>query len=116
MRGLNRVIISGSVDGDVQFSKTSGGFDFCSFFVASDRPGSQGTVVTCRAKISVYAETLIVLCQTALADGVYVIIEGELMSRNDGDSLSVRARDIVCQPDLYSEGESYERTRSGSRS
>lgn len=96
MRGVNRVVISGNVTGRYRFHDTHSGTAACTFTIASDRHSSDG-VVTCYAKINVYAPGLVELCRGRLKKGDYLIVEGELMNRRDrGTELTeVRAREVV---------------------
>lgn len=94
MKGVNKVLVSGNVTSDINFSRTRSGLEVCSFVVCSERSGG-----TYRAypKINVYLEKLVEMCRSRLSKGTYVIVEGELMNR-DGRSeelTEVRARDIV---------------------
>lgn len=91
MRGINKVIVSGNVSEDVQFIQTSGSKEqtLCTFFIASDRH-TQGHVVTAWVKVNVYIDALVKLCKARMHKGVYVLVEGELMSRGE-----VRARELI---------------------
>lgn len=97
MRGINKVIVSGNVSGDVQFLQ--GARDQCTFCLASDRH-AQGQVVTAWIRVNVYIEALVKLCRSRLNKGTYVVVEGELMSRGE-----VRARELIF---LKNEGRGYE--------
>lgn len=92
MRGVNKIVISGSVSRDVKYVKTRSGVDVCTFGLTSERGAHK-----VYAKINVYMDWLVGLCKETLGVGDYVIVEGELMNR-DGRSealTEVRARDIV---------------------
>lgn len=96
MKGINKVVVSGNVTGDIAFAKTRSGVEVCSFVMCSERTSSKGAHKA-YPKINVYLENLVALCRNRLSKGCYVIVEGELMNR-DGRSeelTEVRARDIV---------------------
>lgn len=96
MRGINKVILSGNVAGNITFGEMSGGSDALSFSVASDRKSS-GATITAWVKINVYQEALVRICRTRLLKGGYVLVEGELMNRDGqhGELTEVRAREII---------------------
>ena len=95
MRGINKVIISGNVAGNINFGEVKGG-SALSFSVASDRKAN-GSTITAWVKINVYHEALVRICRTRLLKGGYVLIEGELMNREGqhGELTEVRAREII---------------------
>ena len=97
MRGINRVVVSGNSTNKIQFSRTSNGSEVCTFTLASDRPGSNGSTVSAFVKINVYSGGLVDVCRTRLTKGVYVLVEGELMNRDGqmGELMEVRARDLI---------------------
>lgn len=96
MRGINKVIISGNVAGNIHFAEIPGGSAALSFSVASDRKAN-GSTITAWVKINVYQEALVRICQTRLLKGGYVLVEGELMNRDGqhGELTEVRAREII---------------------
>jgi single-stranded DNA-binding protein len=97
VRGINRVIISGNVSARIQYARTGNGSEVCTFTLASDRPGSNGAVISAFIKCNVYSPGLVDVCKRKLAKGVYVIVEGELMNRDGqiGELTEVRARDVI---------------------
>jgi single-stranded DNA-binding protein len=101
MRGINRVIISGNVGGQMSFKATGNGSAACSFFLASDRHSSGGAVVSAWVKINAYGDNFVRICRSRLEKGVYVLVEGELMNRDGpqlGELVEVRAREIIFLP------------------
>lgn len=96
MRGINKVIISGNVGGNIAFNQTPSGTDACSFQVASDRHTQTG-MITAWVKINAYGENLVRLCRGRLSKGQYVLVEGELMNRDGvhGELTEVRAREVI---------------------
>jgi single-stranded DNA-binding protein len=99
MRGINRVIISGNVTGEANFSTLGNGTRASSFTLASDRH-SRGDVITAYVRINVYIDALTDMIRERLRKGDYVIVEGELMNRNgiQEELTEVRAREIVFLP------------------
>ncbi len=100
MRGINRVTISGNVGGQISFAPTGSGVAACSFFIASDRYTSSGTVVSAWVKINVYGDKFVGICRPRLEKGCYVLVDGELMNR-DGrfeELVEVRAHEIIFLP------------------
>jgi single-strand DNA-binding protein len=97
MRGLNKVIISGNVSGDINFSELPSGDPALSFSLASDRRAGDGGQVTVWARVNVYIAPLIDICRKRLKKGGYVLIDGELMNREGvhGKLTEVRAREII---------------------
>ena len=97
-RGINRVLVSGNAIDDARFLETGGGAKCATFRVVSERHGGKsGEMMTTRVKINVYIEALIAICKTQLVKGAYVIVEGELMTREGarGEVTEVRAREII---------------------
>lgn len=96
MRGLNRVVVSGNVSGDINYGTLPDGTKVLSFSVASDRHTS-GDTVTAWVRVNVYIEALVEICQDRLRKSGYVLVEGELMNRDGrhGKLTEVRARDII---------------------
>lgn len=96
MRGINKVVISGVAGSHSNFGETPNGSPCGSFFIVSDRHSGGGSVVSVTAKINVYGDNLVRVCQARLAPGVYVIVEGELMNRGRGDHhTEIRAREVI---------------------
>jgi len=96
VRGINKVIISGNVAGNINFAELPEGASALSFSVASDRKAN-GSTITAWVKINVYHEALVRICRSRLAKGNYVLVEGELMNREGqhGELTEVRAREII---------------------
>jgi len=97
-RGINRVVISGNCSDSARFHTTGNGAKCATFKLASDRRGIKpGEIVTAWVKINVYNEALVDICQSRLAKGAYVIVEGELMNREgvQGEVTEVRAKEII---------------------
>lgn len=96
MRGVNRVVVSGNVSGDITFGALSDGTNAMSFSVASDRH-TNGEVVTAWVRVNVYIDSLVEMCRSRLKKSGYVLVEGELMNREGrhGKLTEVRARDII---------------------
>jgi hypothetical protein len=106
-RGLNRAVLSGTVL-EVLYSRTSKGYDVCTFTLETIRPGREGREVTAHVKVNVYAPVLVDACKYR-ADFVnsYVLVDGELMNRDfsRGDmALAVRALDVLFLGDSCSTG------------
>jgi len=97
MRGINRVLLSGSVTTRIEYGTTGSGSPVCSFTVATSRPGAHSAVVTSFVKINAYSQGLVDVCRARLFAGAYVIVEGELMNRDGrmGELTEVRARDLI---------------------
>lgn len=96
MRGINKVIVSGTVSGQSNFAETPSGSPCGSFFVVSNRHSGGGAVVSVTAKVNVYGDNLVRICQSKLREGVYVIVEGELMNRSAARAdTEVRAREVI---------------------
>lgn len=101
------MILSGTVL-DVQFSRTSKGYDVCTFTLDATRPGREGREVTAYVKVNVYVKGLVESCKDRLdLVNSYVLVDGELMnrdlSRND-TTLYVRALDVLFLDDGCSPG------------
>ena len=96
MRGINRVVLSGNVTGQIDYATTDTGSEVCTFVLASDRHANGG-VVTVFAKVNVYIEALVRLCRNKLEKGCYLLLEGELMNRQapSGKLTEVRAWEIL---------------------
>lgn len=96
MRGINQVVISGNVAGNINFAQLQRGGQALSFSVASDRK-SNGSTITAWVKVNVYHEALVRICKSRLEKGGYVLIQGELMNRDGqhGELTEVRAREII---------------------
>lgn len=99
MRCVNKVLVSGRVSGKIAFKKTNNGSSACSFPMTSVRQGMGGSVLA-RTKINCYGEGLVDVCKARLEEGLYVLIEGELMNREGqfGELTEVRAKEIVFFP------------------
>ena len=100
MRGLNKLIISGNVSGDINYATLPSGGEVLSFSIASDRRSSGGGVLTVWVRINVFMEPLVRICRERLVKGGYVLVEGELMNRdgNCGRLTEVRAWEIIFVP------------------
>ena len=96
MRGMNKVILSGNVTGNINYAQTDNGTGVCTFIMASDRYAT-GNVVTAYIKVNVYIEGLVNLCRNRLDKGCYLLVEGELMNRNSpiGRVVEVRAHELI---------------------
>lgn len=102
MRGINKVIVSGNTSDSAHYHSTDNGTPCATFKLASDRRGiNRGEVITTWVKINVYNEALVSLCEKRLKKGVYVIVEGELMTRKaaHGEVIEVRARELIFNED-----------------
>jgi single-stranded DNA-binding protein len=95
-RGINRVVISGKVVGRINFNETGNNSSAGSFYVLSERH-THDAIVAVRAKINAYGEGLVGLLRVKLVPGVYVLVDGELMTRKGQheESVEVRATQIV---------------------
>lgn len=101
MRGLNKVILSGSVVRSIEYGKTGSGAEACTFYVQSDRPTNSGETLSVAVKVNVYVEGLVRICRSKLRKNIYVIVDGELMTREIvglGEHIEVRCRDILFLP------------------
>jgi hypothetical protein len=97
MKGLNKVIVSGNVLGNIEYGRVTNGSEVCGFSVASDRHSANG-VVTAFVKVNVYVEGLVRICKLKLFKGAYALVEGELMNRDTRAGtglLEIRAREIL---------------------
>lgn len=96
MRGINRVVISGNVSGNINSATMTDGNEALSFSIASDRKINGGTV-TAWVKVNVYIDQLVRVCKSRIHKGGYVLVEGELMNRDGvhGELTEVRAREII---------------------
>lgn len=96
MRGLNKVVLAGNVSGDIRDGRMPDESPVLSFSMAADRRTERDTI-TVWAKVNVYVEPLVVLCQKRLRRGTYVIVSGELMNRDGkhGKLTEVRAQEII---------------------
>jgi single-stranded DNA-binding protein len=99
-KGINRVLIGGNVVGDsIRFQTTGNGTACATFKVASDRRGAnKSDILTTWIKTNVYSAFLVDQCQSKLKNGVYVIVDGELMNRDSihgCEVTEVRAREII---------------------
>jgi single-stranded DNA-binding protein len=96
MRGVNRVIISGNVSGNIHYGSTGQGSSALSFSLASDRKVN-GSTITAWVKVNVYLDPLVRICKARLDKGGYILVEGELMNRDGvhGELTEVRAREII---------------------
>lgn len=99
MRGLNRVILSGVVSAPIRFGATTNGSPVCSFWLVTERLATGGPI-SVRIKVNAYSSDVVKECQGGLAENEYVIVEGELMAREERfrDLLEVRARLLIFSP------------------
>jgi single-stranded DNA-binding protein len=79
MKGVSSVTLSGNIGGPILEGRTTNEGDPClGFRVAIEKPGCSQPVW---AKVNVYGQQNVDLCQRRVKPGGYVIVAGELMNR-----------------------------------
>ena len=96
MRGLNRVVLSGEVQDRIRFGQTPKGIECLSFWLTCDRSHVVHNTVL-NVKVNAYGEEFVDVCRDKLEEGIYVLVEGELMERRFRGTLltEVRANEII---------------------
>jgi len=94
-KAINSVNISGNAAGKISYNETASGVPCCSFSIASDRRSSDGPPITAWVKINAYGPGLVGICRDLFEKGAYVIVSGELMTRDGLPGSEVRAKEIV---------------------
>ena len=91
-RSINRVMISGDVEDRIHYGSTPSSTSACSFYLLAHTPPFSDT----RVKINCYGAGLVNVCKRFLSVGSHVLIEGELLNRQDREgSVEVRAHRII---------------------
>jgi single-stranded DNA-binding protein len=92
-RGTNAWHGSGNVASDVSYGKTHGSDDACNFRIAIEQAHKQLLYI----RINVYGGNVEVCRLRNLSKGDYVVIDGELMSRQGKETtvIEVRCKEIV---------------------
>lgn len=93
MRGMNIVVLSGNVVGELIRSERP---EACSFLLVSMRKGADGKNLEVVTRINVYARALLTIALREVGRGSYVTVRGELMNRevSHGRVTEVRAHEL----------------------
>ena len=91
-RGINVTVVAGNITSDIEYGTTTQGDPFCTFtLVAEKKDRRKRTII----RINVYQPGLVDVCQTRLAEGGYVVVDGELMNPDKRVGCEVRCQEIV---------------------
>jgi len=88
MRGMNHVMVSGTVE-DPLFDETNSGTDCATFRLVVEGNGGFITAIRCNA----YGPTLVQICRSHMAAGCRAEVYGELMKRKE--LTEVRIKEVV---------------------
>lgn len=91
-RGLNVVAVGGNVTKDIEYGETTQGDPFCTFTLVSEKKDRRKRTIV---RINVYQSGLVDVCRERLTDGIWVVVDGELMNPDKRTGCEVRCQEIV---------------------
>jgi len=91
-RGINLTAVAGNVTADIEYGETNHEEPFCTFTMVSEKKDRRKRTLI---RINIYQPGLVEVCRARLKEGVYVVVDGELMNPDKRTGCEVRAQEIV---------------------